>query len=155
MATLHIDHFRQACPDDATEFCLRILDSSDPAITAAADIAGFEHEWGFVYEVVVLVSEDELDDASSMRELDLVDVVSKTPIGDDARFELEMSPDFVQRVDARELELVDNTTAQCETEAICDAVVEALYEGSKFTLELSHATGRDGVFVAHGVELRR
>lgn len=151
--TLRVDHFREACPDGEAGYCLRVDDGSG-AIIHAQEIAGFEHEWGFEYEIVAIASDDLELENGVLRNYDLVEVLTKTESHDDARFEIALSPAFVERVDETEFDLVSGTTARCETADVCDAVVNALYEGRSFTLELSHAQARRGSFVAHSVATR-
>ncbi len=149
--TLRVDHFREPCPGGESGYCLRVVESSKPGVTHAREIAGFEHRWGTVYEVRALVAED----SNGIPSFDLMEVVDATPVEADARFEFDLPPTFVVRVDTSTLDLVGQIRARCETPEVCDAVVEALYEDTSVSLELSHEVGRDGAFVAHAAAVRR
>ncbi len=148
--TLRVDHFREPCPDGGSGYCLRILEGTEPSVSYAREIAGFEHHWGTVYEVRALVAED----SDGIPSFDLVEVVEASPVAAGARFHIDLPPTFVVRVDSSTLDLVGQTRARCETPDVCDAVVEALYEDAPVNLELSHQLGRDGAFVAHAAAVR-
>ena len=145
-ATLRLDHYREPCGDGDPGFCYRVLESSDPEIVAPAEIEGFEFHQGRVYEIVVLVSED-----GAPNELEFVDVVSETPVPDDERFELELAPGFIERVESREFQLVAHARAYCPTTEVCQAVGRAVVEGRRFAVELSHHPEDSGAFIAHAV----
>ncbi len=149
--TLRVDHFREPCPDGQSGYCLRVVDSDPPGITHARDIAGFEHQWGTVYELRALVAPA----AGEIPSFDLVEVVSEGSVEATARFQIDLPPEFVERVDASTFELVGQTRARCATPDVCGAVVDALYEDTFVSLELSHDTASAGSFVAHSADLRR
>ena len=151
MVTLRVDHFREACPDGAPGYCLRVQEDGDDEVVYAREIAGFEHEWGSEYEVTALVAPSEGPD---VRAYDLIDVLAASPTEVDARFQMQLAPSFVERVDRNGFRLLAETAARCETEQVCNAVAEALYDGAWFTLEMSHDRARPGSFVAHAVALR-
>jgi hypothetical protein len=144
--TMRIDHYREPCPGGEPGFCLRVLDSSDPAIAAPDEIEGFDFHAGRVYEIVVLVAND-----GSEPEFDLIDVVSETPVPDDERFEIELAPGFIERVENREFQLVAHGRAYCLTTEVCQAVGKAVVEGRRFAVELSHHPEDSGAFFAHAV----
>jgi len=148
--TLRIDHYREPCPDGGADFCLRVLESSEPGITHARGIAGFEHRWGTTYEVRALVAPSTGDVPS----FDLMEVVSETPVDGTERFQLELPPEFVERVDASAFDLLGHARGVCETREVCDAVGDALYEDAPVRLELSHDVRHAGTFVAHAAALR-
>ncbi len=143
--TLRIDHYREPCPDGEPGFCFRVLSSSDPEIVAPAAIEGFEFHQGRIYELVVLVADDE------RTELELVDVMSETPVPDDERFEIELAPGFIERVESREFQLVAHARAYCPSADVCQAVGKAVVEGRRFAVELSHHPADSGAFIAHAV----
>jgi hypothetical protein len=145
-ATIQLDHYREPCPGDAPGFCFRVLDSSDPMIVAPEEIEGFEFHAGNVYEIVVLVNDDGSDP-----QFDLVDVVAETPVPVDERFELELEPGFIERVENREFQLVAHARAYCPSTEVCQAVGKAVVEGRRFTVELSHHPEDSGAFIAHAV----
>lgn len=149
--TLRIDHFREPCPDGGSGYCLRVLESSEPGITHAREIAGFEHHWGTTYEVRALVAPSTGDIPS----FDLMEVVSERPVDGTERFHIELPPEFVERVDATAFDLLGQTRAVCATPDVCDAVGDALYEDAPIRLELSHDVRRAGTFVAYEAALRR
>ena len=148
--TLRIDHFREPCPDGQPGYCLRVLESSEPGITHAREIAGFEHRWGTTYEVRALAAPS-IGDVPSF---DLMEVVSEDPVDTTERFSIELPPEFVQRVDATTFDLVGQTRATCATPEVCNAVVDALYEDTSVRVELSHDGHRVGSFVAHAAAIR-
>ncbi|MEM6294327.1 MAG: hypothetical protein AAGA54_23840 [Myxococcota bacterium] len=150
MVTLRVDHFREACPDGAPGYCLRVQEEGDDQVAYAREIAGFDHEWGSEYELTVLVADDDAD----IRSYDLVEVLTASSAEFDARFEMQLAPSFVERVDRNGFRLLAETAARCETEAVCSDVADALYDGAWFTLEMSHDQARPGSFVAHGVARR-
>lgn len=149
--TLRVDHFREPCPDGEPGYCIKVVQSDPPGITHARDIAGFEHQWGTRYEVRALVAPA----AGEIPSFDLVEVVSEDPVDESARFQIDLPPEFVERVDSTNFELVGQTRARCATPDVCDAVVDALYEDTPVSLELSHDPARAGSFVAHSAALRR
>lgn len=149
--TLRIDHFREPCPDGQPGYCLRVVESSRPGITHAREIAGFEPAWGTSYEVRALIAPS----AGDVPSFDLMEVVSEHRAEPSARFQIELPPDFVERVDATTFDLVGQTRARCATPQVCDAVVDALYEDTSVDLELSHDLAHVGSFVAHAAALRR
>ena len=149
--TLRVDHFREPCPDGQSGYCLRVIESDPPGITHARDIAGFDHQWGTVYEVRALVAPA----AGEIPSFDLMEVITEEAVEETTRFEIDLPPEFVERVDASNFELVGQTRARCATPEVCDAVVDALYEDTLVNLELSHDPASAGSFVAHAAALRR
>lgn len=149
--TLRIDHFREPCPDGEPGYCLRVLESSEPGITHAREIAGFEARWGTSYQVRALVAPS----AGDVPSFDLMEVVSEDPAAESERFELDLPPEFVERVDARTFDLVGRTRAICATPQVCDAVVDALYEDKPVRVEFSHDMRNTGSFVAHAAALKK
>ena len=148
--TLRIDHYREPCPDGGEGYCLRILESSDPGITHAREIAGFEHRWGTTYEVQALVAPSTGDIPS----FDLMEVVSEHTVDGTERFSIELPPAFVERVDATAFDLVGQARAICATPDVCDAVGDALSEDTLVRIELSHDVRHAGTFVAYEAALR-
>lgn len=152
MVTMRIDHYREPCWGAQPGFCLRVVETSDPEVDFADEIAGFEHQWGHVYEVVVLVTDvDDSGEGGPWREYDLVEVMSDEPVEAQSRFVLELGPEFIPRIDRRSFELVANEPVACETEQVCKDVASAVVEGMAFEVELSHAARGGGAMVAHGV----
>ncbi len=149
--TLRVDHFREPCPDGQSGYCLRVLESEPPGITYARDIAGLDHQWGTLYEVRALV----VPAAGEIPSFDLMEVVTQQSVDETARFQIDLPPEFVERVDSSNFQLVGQTRARCATPDVCDAVVEALYEDTLMSLELSHDPVGSGSFLAHSVTLRR
>ncbi|MGH1345198.1 MAG: hypothetical protein ACRBN8_26790 [Nannocystales bacterium] len=149
--TLRVDHFREPCPDGQPGYCLRVVQSDPPGITHARDIAGFEHQWGTEYELRALVAPA----AGEIPSFDLIEVVTEESVDETARFKIDLPPEFVERVDSSTFELVGQTRARCATSEVCDAVVDALYEDTPVSLELSHDPAAAGSFVAHSAALRR
>jgi hypothetical protein len=143
--TMRVDHYREPCPDGAG-FCLRVLDSSDPKIAAVAEIEGFEFHEGTVYDLVALVSDEGGDPI-----FDLVEVLSETAVPDDERFEIELAPALIERVENREFQLVAHSRAYCPSTEVCQAVGKAVVEGRRFAVELSHHPEDSGAFIAHAV----
>ncbi|MBV1861110.1 MAG: hypothetical protein KUG77_22020 [Nannocystaceae bacterium] len=149
--TLRVDHFREPCPDGQSGYCLRVVQSDPPGITHARNIAGFEHRWGTSYELRALVAPA----AGGIPSFDLVEVVTEDTVDETARFQIDLPPEFVERVDSSTFELVGETRARCATPEVCDAVVDALYEDTLVSLELSHDPAGAGSFIAHAAALRR
>lgn len=150
---MRIDHYREPCWGAEPGFCLRVIESSDPDVDFADEIAGFDHHWGNVYEVVVLVTDVDETSDGTWREYDLIEVVSEEPVADDSRFTIELGPEFIERVGQRSFELVSDKPVLCETDEVCQLVADAVVEGLPFEVELTHAPTRNGAFIAHTVQM--
>ena len=144
--TMRIDHFQEPCDGgNSPGFCLRVLDSSDDDVDVQR-INGFDPRWGYVSEVRVQVT-----DMGDHEEYDLVEVLSETRVDEDERFEIELSPAFIERVESREFQLSSATTAYCVDTEVCASVGRALVEDRGFSVELSHRAADSGTFLAHAV----
>lgn len=141
--TMRIDHYPEPCGQSGPSFCLRVLESSEPDLAMAEEIAGFEPELGFVYDVVVYVSNDFSGDR-----YDLVDIVDKQPAAEEAQFAIDVSPDFVKRVDDDGFIFVGDIPARCDTREVCHEIAQSLVNGTGLRIELSHDRARGG-FTAH------
>ena len=146
---MRVDHYQEPCWGGDPDFCLRIIDSSDPDVDSADEIVGFEHEWGTVSDLVVLVTESPDGDV----EYDLLEVEGEMAVNEDVRFDMQLGPEFVERVDAYGFELVSDKPVVCETAKVCEAVSQAMFEGFDFEVELGYPRNRGGSFVAYGVEV--
>lgn len=151
---MRIDHYREPCWAVGPSLCLRILDSSDPQPPPAHDIDGFEYEWGYVYEVVVDVHEVSHPAAdSSSVDYALVEVVAREPVEAGAAFSLDLTADYVARVDNDDLQLVGGLAVECAEPAVCATIVDAMRSDIPFRLEVSHPIEPGDAFVAHGVAM--
>ena len=144
---MRVDHYQEPCWGQNADFCLRILDSSDPTIDPPDEIAGFEHEWGTISELAVLVTET----PEGTTEYDLLQVEHQSTVEADVRFEVPLGPEFVERVDTYGFELVLDKPVVCETEAVCEGVSAAMFEGADFEVKLGYPETRGGAFVAYAV----
>jgi hypothetical protein len=149
--TMRIDHYRDPCWGSGPEFCLRVLESSDPAVAIPREIEGFEHAWGHVYELRVQV----LGFAAhaTPAHYDLVEVLSEESVAEDATFMLPLTGDFIARVDGRRFDLVGGLSAECSDEAMCTTVADALRSDSEFTVELGYPLAPGRPLVAHSIVL--
>jgi hypothetical protein len=154
VVTMRIDHYRDPCLGSGPEFCIRVLESSDPTVAAPHRIEGFEHDWGYVYEVEVAVRDFGFSADASGMDYDLVDVLSREGVAPDATFTLPLTGDFIARVDTARFVLVGGLSADCKDSSVCLAVAEALHSDAIFDVELSHPTGSNRPFVAHAVTMR-
>ena len=155
IVTMRIDHYRDPCWESGPEFCIRVLETSDPTVAMPRSISGFDHDWGYVYEVAVEVREFGLTASASAADYELLDVLSRESVAPDAIFTLPLTGDFVSRVDATRFVMVGGLTAQCEDPSLCRTVADALHSAGAFEVELSHPTGPDRPFVAHAVTMRQ
>lgn len=145
---MRVDHYQEPCWGGNPDFCLRIIDSSDPAVDSADEIVGFEHQWGTVSDLVVLVTE-----TKDGVEYDLLEVESETPVSEDVRFDMQLGPEFIERIDAYGFELLSDKPVACKTPSVCEAISTAMFEGSDFEVELGYPGNRGGSFVAYDVEV--
>lgn len=141
--TMRIDHYPEPCGQAGPSFCPRVLESSEPDLAMTEGISGFDPELGFVYDVVVYVS----DDFSGSR-YDLVDVVDKREADDGELFTLDFSAEFVKQVDDDGFLLVGDIPTRCASREVCHEVAQSLVNGTGLRVELSHDRSRAG-FTAH------
>lgn len=140
--TLRVDHYREPC-DDTANFCLRISSEGQDAAQVLS-IDGFAHEWGTAYDISARVY-----DGAEGPEYELIEVIQREHIAQDARFELTIRPEFVQRIDTYGVSLVADTHASCATETVCFTIRDALANGEPVTLELSHDERGGGQLIGH------
>jgi hypothetical protein len=148
--TMRIDHFRDPCWGPGPDFCLRVVDSSDPELELPREIAGFEHEWGHVYELQVRVQTFGFGAESSEAHHELLEIASREPVPADVTFELPLTGDFIARVGGQRFDLVGGLSAECGDESICATVAHALRTDAGFTVALGYVTS-PGPLVAHSV----
>ena len=152
-ATLVVDHYRQPCDWQDPGFCLRVLDSTDVAVSASGetiDINGFDYRAGYIYEVSVLA----IDTATGERDFELLEVVSKTPADPKAVFDLHLTASQIERVENREFRLTSDELVYCQDAAICRDIASAIVDGKTFVVALSHDAASSGTFIAHSVQTR-
>jgi hypothetical protein len=146
--TMRIDHYRDPCWASGPQFCLRVLDSSDPDVIPPRAIEGFEHDWGHVYELAVQVHA-----FGANVHYDLVEVTSREPVSGDAVFTLPLTGDFITRVDGRRFDLLGGMSAECGEATICETVAQALRSDAEFTVELGYPAEPGRPLVAHAVHM--
>lgn len=123
---LRIGHYRDPCWSSGPAFCLRVLESSDPTVAMPQRIEGFEHDWGYVYEIVVDIHELDISPADAPGEhYELVEVIGREAVAADARFDLVLTADYVARVDDEGFDLVGNVAVDCEDASVCASVAES------------------------------
>jgi hypothetical protein len=146
---MRVDHYEEPCWGGNPGFCLRIIESSDPDVDAPDEIIGFEHEWGTVSDLSVLVTE--MPDGTL--EYDLLEVESQTEVTPDIRFQMPLGPEFVESVDTYGFELVSDKPVVCASAEVCEAVSQAMFESADFEVELGYPRTRGGSFVAYRVDV--
>lgn len=149
--TMRIDHYRDPCWGAGPEFCLRVLESSDPDVSMPSRIDGFDHDWGFVYEIEVAVH-----DASSSSDVayyDLLQVVSRESVAAGSTFTLPLTGDYIARVDGARFDLVGGLSAECADVSVCKAVADALRSDTRFSVDLSYPAAPGKPLVAHAVTM--
>ena len=146
IVTMRIDHYQDPCWDQRPGFCLRVLDPHEDSVH---EIAGFEHDWGVVSEVVVMATRA----SNGTTEYDLIEVLSQEAVAADALFQIQLTPEFVERVDGYTFELVSDKPVVCDTPEVCQAVSQAMFDGLDFEVELGYPDSNSGAFIAYSVVL--
>jgi hypothetical protein len=149
--TMRIDHYRDPCWGSGPDFCLRVIESSDPSVAMPRRIDGFEHDWGHVYEVQVQVQELAFAAEDGAAHYGLVEVLSQESAPTDATFMLPLTGEFVARVDGRRFDLVGGLSVECGDESVCTSVAQALRSDDAFTVELGYPPAPGRSLVAHSI----
>ena len=104
---------------------------------------------GCLYDVEVLVSaNDEIDGPR----YELLEVMGQTPASLEDRFDLELTPKHVVRLESHRIDLVSGTTVFCSDTTVCNTVAEAMRHDDAFRLTLGHLPNGKG-FVAHAAAI--
>jgi hypothetical protein len=151
LVTMRIDHYQDPCMGFEPAYCLRVTQTSDPRVTDADMISGFEHQWGYTYEILASVTNLSEGGAPVV---DLVEIVMQQPVDPtEARIELHLWPEFIERVDDRGFELLGDKPASCETPEVCRSISTALVEDRQFRMRLRYPADARGRLVAEQIEL--
>jgi hypothetical protein len=149
VVTVRVDHYQEPCGGESPGFCLRILESSDPTLVGTDRISGFEHAWGIVSDLEVLVTTP----VDGPPTYDLVAVLDERAVDPNVRFRMELGPEFVARVDPFGFALVSDKSVLCDHADPCEVVSTAMSEALDFEVELGYPRSRGGAFVAFEARL--
>lgn len=142
-----IQHHKVGCQGEGYQTCLLTRDSDRDSWSYFYDhIEGFEFEWGYQYELRVLVTEvvDPPADASSLA-YSLVELVRKVKVDVDSSFEFNLFPGqgFVERVSTTEFQLGQEVSFNCDV-STCDTVASLLTQEMAMVLKFQHADDTSG-----------
>ena len=152
---MFIEHYKSSCQGVAYQTCLLTRESElSPWDYFYDGIEGFEYEWGYRYELRVLVVEvpDPPADASSLA-YSLLEVLRKERVDVDTPFEFPLLPfdEFSQRLSDTEFSLGYENSFTCDL-STCDTVESLLTQQSGMVLEFIHANERSGPLRLQGVK---
>ena len=145
--TMFIEHHKSSCQGVGYQTCLLTRESElSPWSYFYDEIEGFDYEWGFRYELRVLVTDvpNPPADASSLA-YSLLEVVSKESVDADTAFEFPLFPfdGFSQRLSDTEFSLGHENSFTCDV-STCNTVDSLLTQELAMLLEFFHANEQSG-----------
>lgn len=149
-----IKHHKDGCQGLYYQTCLLTRPTEqDPWYFFYDNIENFEFEWGYNYELLVLVADvpDPPADASSLS-YTMVQLLGKVKVAEDSYFDFSLMPDhsFSERVTDTEFRLGQEVSFNCDL-STCDAVQSLLSQQMAMLLSFQHANDSAGQLRLHAI----